>query len=336
MFYCSGIVLLLSLAALTKSAQVPFSSWLPAAIAAPTPVSALVHSSTLVTAGIFLIIRLRYSFPLREGVCIILLLTGSTTCLLGGWAATLENDIKKIIALSTLRQLGVIVFCLGLNFPSLRLFHLYTHALFKALLFLAAGHILILTFGSQDIRNIGGVGVLVPLTCVIFNISRLCLMGGPFLRAFYSKHIILEKIFMRPVRVFRLGVILVATFITAKYVSRTLKSVSWDKSVSPLFNRYSGLFTRLPTRLLAIGAIRAGKLFVSLEISNLETAFLPRMESNLINLVTIIGIFIGLKPPSHPNKRYFLSTLFFLTPLIYGSVKPFRSFITKIKLLDQG
>jgi len=225
-FYSSGVVLMLCIAALTKRAQFPFSSWLPAAIAAPTPVRALVHSSTLVTAGIFLIIRLSYSLPLDQNVCSILLLCGSVTCLLGGWAATYENDIKKIIALSTLRQLGVIVFSLGLNLPALGLFHLYTHALFKALLFLAAGHILIVTFGVQDIRRIGGVGVIIPMTCIMFNISSLCLIGAPFIRAFYSKHLILEKIFISPINFFRIFIIMVATIFTAKYVSRTLKSIS--------------------------------------------------------------------------------------------------------------
>ena len=134
MFYSSGVVLIFCVAALTKRAQFPFSSWLPAAMAAPTPVRALVHSSTLVTAGIFLILRLSYNLPLSQGICSLLLLCGSVTCLLGGWAATYENDIKKIIALSTLRQLGIMVFRLGINLPALSLFHLYTHALFKACL----------------------------------------------------------------------------------------------------------------------------------------------------------------------------------------------------------
>lgn len=224
-FYFSGIVVLLCVAALTKRAQFPFRSWLPAAIAAPTPVRALVHSSTLVTAGIFVIIRLSYNTPLRRGVIRLLLLCGSVTCLLGGWAATYENDIKKVIALSTLSQLGVIVFRLGMGFPSLGLFHLYAHALFKALLFLTAGHILIITFGNQDIRIIGGLGLIMPFTSSIFTLRSLCLVGAPFLRAFYSKHLILELILFRPLNFVRILIIGVATFITAKYVFRRLKGV---------------------------------------------------------------------------------------------------------------
>lgn len=118
------------------------------------------------------------------------------------------------------------MFSLGLNLPSLALFHLYTHALFKALLFLAAGHILMITFGNQDIRLLGGVGLAMPLVSTIFNIRRLCLVGAPFIRAFYSKHLILEKMFIRRINFFRIILILGATIMTAIYVSRTLKAIS--------------------------------------------------------------------------------------------------------------
>lgn len=117
------------------------------------------------------------------------------------------------------------VFRLGLNFPRLGLFHLYTHALFKALLFLAAGHILIITYGSQDVRMFGGIGLRIPFTSLMFTVRRLCLVGAPFLRAFYSKHLILELILVNPINMVSIIVIIAATFITAKYVFRTLKRV---------------------------------------------------------------------------------------------------------------
>nr|YP_010429297.1 NADH dehydrogenase subunit 5 [Goniobranchus leopardus]USQ67476.1 NADH dehydrogenase subunit 5 [Goniobranchus leopardus] len=336
MFYSSGVILMLCSAALTKSAQFPFSSWLPAAMAAPTPVSALVHSSTLVTAGIFLVIRLSYSLSLSQDICTMLLLCGSLTCLLGGWAATYENDIKKIIALSTLSQLGVMVFSLGMNLPSLGLFHLYTHALFKALLFLAAGHILMVTFGVQDIRMMGGVGVMMPTTCVMFNISSLCLVGAPFMSAFYSKHMILEKMFMSPVNILSVFTMMVATMFTAKYVSRTLKSISWDKTGISLLSSCSNVYTTFPVLVLSLGAIMGGKLILSLEISNLELAFLPGFESSMINFVTIAGISYGLLENSYKKNSFLLSTLFFLTPLVYGSTKPFSALMSKMKMLDNG
>lgn len=335
-FYTSGLVVLLSIAALTKRAQFPFSSWLPAAIAAPTPVRALVHSSTLVTAGIFLIIRLCYNIPLSDGVLSLLLICGSVTCLLGGWAATYENDIKKIIALSTLRQLGVIVFRLGIGFPFLRLFHLYTHALFKALLFLTAGHILIITFGNQDIRMIGGLGIIIPFTSLMFTLRSLCLVGAPFLRAFYSKHLILELILYSPLNLVRVLIILVATFITAKYVFRRLKGVIWSKTNIRIVSGCSDIFRFLPVSILGVGAIIGGELISSIEINNLEYVFLPFSCSRFVNLVTILGCRVGLLVSGNKLKRFSLSTLFFLTPLVYGSPKMFSKFIGYLSVLDYG
>nr|AOQ30887.1 NADH dehydrogenase subunit 5 [Pleurobranchaea novaezealandiae] len=336
MFYFSGVVGMLCFAALTKSAQFPFSSWLPAAMAAPTPVSALVHSSTLVTAGIFLIIRLSYNFPMNENITSMLLFCGSVTCLLGGWAATYENDIKKVIALSTLSQLGVMVFSLGLNLPSLALFHLYTHALFKALLFLAAGHILMITFGNQDIRLLGGVGLAMPLVSTMFNISSLCLVGAPFMSAFYSKHLILEKMFMSSMNFMSMILMLGATMMTAMYVSRTLKAISWSKTVSPMLSGVAGVFTSFPVLLLGAGGIMGGKLLSSVEINNLELAFIPSGSGSLINIITVTGILLGLVVSMVPKNSFSLSTLFFLTPLVYGSMKVFAPLKKSIGLLDYG
>nr|YP_010429310.1 NADH dehydrogenase subunit 5 [Glossodoris acosti]USQ67489.1 NADH dehydrogenase subunit 5 [Glossodoris acosti] len=336
MFYGSGVVLMFCIAALTKSAQFPFSSWLPAAMAAPTPVSALVHSSTLVTAGIFLIIRLSYNLSLSQNICTFLLLCGSLTCLLGGWAATYENDIKKIIALSTLSQLGVMIFSLGMNFPSLSLFHLYTHALFKALLFLAAGHILMVTFGVQDIRMMGGVGMMMPMTCVMFNISSLCLVGAPFMSAFYSKHVILEKMFMSSINLFSMLTMIFATMFTAKYVFRTLKAISWGKTSMFLLSSCSNIYTTVPVLILSLGAIMGGKLILSMEIFDLESVFLPKFEGLIINFITFIGLIYGVLENEKKKRSYILSTLFFLTPLVYGSTKPFSCLLSKMKILDNG
>lgn len=330
-FFRIGLVFILALAGLTKRAQYPFRAWLPAAIAAPTPVRALVHSSTLVTAGIFLIIRLRYNIPLDSTCKLILIFTGSVTCLLGGWAATYENDLKKVIALSTLRQLGVIVFSLGLGLPNLALFHLYTHALFKALLFLAAGNILISRYGSQDIRLLGGIGVSMPYTIVMFNISRLCLVGGPFLRAFYSKHLILEIRASSSLSLVSFLVIIVATFFTAKYVIRTLKCVSWFKPVSPILRVQSNFYTVFPVTLLRVGGVRGGKMFAYIDLANMEVATISMLWRILINLVTISGLVAGFV--SRSSKRYFLSTLFFLSPSL--RVKPIK-LVKALNSLDYG
>jgi len=331
------LVLTLIFAGLTKRAQYPFRSWLPAAMAAPTPVRALVHSSTLVTAGIFLIIRLRYWIPLSDEGCKVLLFCGSVTCLLGGWAATYENDIKKIIALSTLSQLGVIVFCLGLSLPSLALFHLYTHALFKALLFIAAGHVLMATFGSQDIRLLGGIGLLIPFTSVIFAVSRFCLIGAPFLSAFYSKHLILEKILIGgPFPLFRVLLIIVATFFTAKYVSRRVKCVLWSKSECVILSKSNSLAIILPISFLSLGSIIRGKLIYLADLSNLEIAYIPSTLGMVINYVTIAGIVLGLTSWGGQRKSFLLSTIFFLTPIVAKGGVLLSPLISKISSLDHG
>lgn len=145
---------LLILAAMTKRAQIPFSSWLPAAMAAPTPVSALVHSSTLVTAGVYLLIRFNYLYRGRKSEYVLLVL-GCLTILIAGVAAIIEIDIKKVIALSTLSQLGVIFFSLGLDQVFISYFHLISHAYFKAIIFMGAGAIIHSVKDYQDIRKIG-------------------------------------------------------------------------------------------------------------------------------------------------------------------------------------
>nr|YP_009349230.1 NADH dehydrogenase subunit 5 [Sakuraeolis japonica]APZ75716.1 NADH dehydrogenase subunit 5 [Sakuraeolis japonica] len=335
-YYGSGLVLLMCMAALTKSAQFPFSSWLPAAMAAPTPVSALVHSSTLVTAGIFIIIRMSHSTLLDPSVCSVLLFCGSVTCLLGGWAATFENDIKKVIALSTLSQLGVMVFSLGMNFPALGLFHLFTHALFKALLFLAAGHILMVTFGSQDVRQMGGLGLSMPFTALMFTVSSLCLVGAPFMSAFYSKHLILELMMSNPINIVSVLIMMIATFMTAKYVFRTLKGVIWGKSGAALISGCTDIYTFLPVCLLGLGAICGGEFISSLDVGTLEYVFIPSSSSTLINLITLSGIFFGLVAIRMEIKSSTLSTLFFLTPLVYGTPKAFSKLMNVVGVLDYG
>nr|YP_002734952.1 NADH dehydrogenase subunit 5 [Coptosoma bifarium]ABZ01989.1 NADH dehydrogenase subunit 5 [Coptosoma bifarium] len=184
------LFVLISLAAFTKSAQIPFSSWLPAAMAAPTPVSALVHSSTLVTAGVYLLIRF---YSLLENFNLTLLLFLSCmTMFMAGLGANFEFDLKKIIALSTLSQLGLMMGVLFLGGPLMSFFHLLSHAFFKALLFLCAGLIIHAMNGVQDIRYMGFLSNQMPFTFTCFCVSTFSLCGLPFLSGFYSKDFILE------------------------------------------------------------------------------------------------------------------------------------------------
>lgn len=209
-------MILVILAAMTKRAQIPFSAWLPAAIAAPTPVSALVHSSTLVTAGVFLLVR--FSFLIEQhSVIYICLVTGILTMLMAGWVANFENDLKKVIALSTLSQLGLIFMVLGLGEPVLAYFHLVIHALFKSTLFMCAGFVIHNIKGRQDSRFSGLFNFRSPSLGVVFRVTNLALCGFPFLAGFYSKDSVLENTFRGLIGRVLLILVVIATGLTVRY-----------------------------------------------------------------------------------------------------------------------
>nr|UZI00051.1 NADH dehydrogenase subunit 5 [Andricus mairei]UZI00103.1 NADH dehydrogenase subunit 5 [Andricus mairei]UZN92494.1 NADH dehydrogenase subunit 5 [Andricus mairei]UZN92520.1 NADH dehydrogenase subunit 5 [Andricus mairei] len=176
---------------MTKSAQIPFSMWLPAAMAAPTPVSSLVHSSTLVTAGIYLLIRFNNIFMLNN-MNLMIMYIGLMTMLVSSMNALMEFDFKKIIAFSTLSQLGLMMLMLSLNLTNYVFFHLISHAMFKSLLFLCSGVMIHFMSGVQDIRFMGSLINEVPLVIMYFNFSNLSLCGFPFLSGFYSKDLLYE------------------------------------------------------------------------------------------------------------------------------------------------
>nr|YP_010397351.1 NADH dehydrogenase subunit 5 [Glycyphana fulvistemma]UQJ77458.1 NADH dehydrogenase subunit 5 [Glycyphana fulvistemma] len=219
-FEMTIISILIVLAAMTKSAQIPFSSWLPAAMAAPTPVSSLVHSSTLVTAGVYLLIR--FNHCMSSSLLSVLLFIGTMTMFMAGLGANYEYDLKKIIALSTLSQLGLMMAILALGEYKLAFFHLLTHALFKALLFMCAGAMIHSMGNNQDIRYMGSLVNQMPLTCSYFMISNLSLCGLPFLAGFYSKDLILEVMSMSYVNVYIYIVFFLSTGLTVCYTFRLI------------------------------------------------------------------------------------------------------------------
>ena len=204
--------------AITKRAQIPYSAWLPAAMAAPTPVSALVHSSTLVTAGVYLLIR--FSSLSRESMNWALFVIASLTMFMSGLVAFYEYDLKKIIALSTLSQLGVMIFSISIGLPQLAFFHLVTHALFKALLFLCAGVIIHGNQNSQDIRSYGSLILNFPVIGSCLNLANLSLCGLPFLSGFYSKDIIVELAAQNCWNQFIIRIIFIALGLTVAYSVR--------------------------------------------------------------------------------------------------------------------
>nr|URX53636.1 NADH dehydrogenase subunit 5 [Bifiditermes sp. 2 AB-2022a] len=212
------ISFLVVLAAMTSSAQIPFSSWLPAAMAAPTPVSALVHSSTLVTAGVYLLIR--FSPVFSGGLCTFLFLVSGFTMFMAGLGANFEYDLSSVIALSTLSQLGLMIGAVSIGLVSFAFFHLLTHALFKALLFMCAGVIIHTMSDSQDIRFMGNLSFQMPFTSVCLGVSSFALCGMPFLAGFYSSDLILEAAAFSNINVIGFLLFFISTGLTVCYSFR--------------------------------------------------------------------------------------------------------------------
>nr|YP_010882122.1 NADH dehydrogenase subunit 5 [Sungaya inexpectata]WID87023.1 NADH dehydrogenase subunit 5 [Sungaya inexpectata] len=208
-------------AGMTKSAQIPFSPWLPAAMAAPTPVSSLVHSSTLVTAGVYLLIRFNPLY-VNSSLSMFLLFISLVTMFMAGVCANFEFDLKSIIALSTLSQLGLMMAILSFGYVYLAFFHLLTHALFKALLFMCSGVVIHSFKDCQDIRWLGNIFIQMPLTCICFVISSLCLCGLPFLSGFYSKDLILEFYSVGYINLFSYLIFYFSTGLTVSYSFRLI------------------------------------------------------------------------------------------------------------------
>jgi NADH-quinone oxidoreductase subunit L len=190
----TAICILLFIGAMGKSAQFPLHVWLPDSMEGPTPISALIHAATMVTAGIFMVARMSPLFELSDTALSFVMIIGAITALFMGFLGIIQNDIKRVIAYSTLSQLGYMTVALGASAYSVAVFHLMTHAFFKALLFLAAGSVIIAMHHDQDIRNMGGLRKYMPITWITSLIGSLALIGTPFFSGFYSKDSIIEAV----------------------------------------------------------------------------------------------------------------------------------------------
>nr|YP_009754268.1 NADH dehydrogenase subunit 5 [Anterastes babadaghi]QGL09063.1 NADH dehydrogenase subunit 5 [Anterastes babadaghi] len=347
MFYISMMVVL---AAMTKSAQIPFSSWLPAAMAAPTPVSALVHSSTLVTAGVYLLIRFNQVITevwLAKG----LLLIAGLTMFMAGLGANFEFDLKKIIALSTLSQLGLMMSILAMGFPKLAFFHLLTHALFKALLFMCAGALIHNMKDSQDIRFMGNICSQMPLTAACFNISNLALCGMPFLAGFYSKDLILEIVELSYINMFSFFLYFFSTGLTVCYSLRLVYYSMTGEFNSTSFHPLNDEgWTMLKGMLvLTIMAIMGGCVLSWVLFPSPSMICLPSALKLLALIVSLIGGWLGYEVSKLPLSYNLMSLKTYMLSNFLGSMwfMPFIStygvsfvplFLGKqiYKTLDQG
>nr|YP_011009678.1 NADH dehydrogenase subunit 5 [Hygia opaca]WPV77670.1 NADH dehydrogenase subunit 5 [Hygia opaca] len=293
-FYNWGYMLCLFiiLASFTKSAQIPFSSWLPAAMAAPTPVSALVHSSTLVTAGVYLLIR--FSSLLFQFDTSFFLLLSMLTMFMSGLGANFEYDLKKIIALSTLSQLGFMMSILFMGYPIIAFFHLLTHAFFKALLFLCAGLIIHCMNDSQDIRHMGLLINYLPYTSTCFGVANLSLCGLPFLSGFYSKDMVLDFMTMTYFNLFIYILFFISVGLTVSYSMRLIYycMVSYSGLFTYCFYHESLIMMRSMVFLVFMGVLSGGMLSWML-FPCLDMLIIP-LECKLMPIFFILlGMFLG-------------------------------------------
>nr|WMV00187.1 NADH dehydrogenase subunit 5 [Kikihia angusta] len=288
------MLIMIIIASFTKSAQIPFSSWLPAAMAAPTPVSALVHSSTLVTAGVYLMIRFS-NIILNFDYIQVFMLISILTMLMSGISANFEFDLKKIIALSTLSQLGIMMTIIMFGYPMLSFFHLIVHALFKATLFLCAG-ILIHNFNNnQDIRVMGCLSFQMPLTITMMNIANMSLCGIPFMSGFYSKDLIMETMCSSHINLLTMMFMYIGIGLTSFYSARlTFFSMNMNYNFYKLSLLSENMNNMIKSIIiLSIYSIFSGSMLSWLMFNDPIMIFMP-IEGKLLALMfSMLGIWLG-------------------------------------------
>lgn len=338
------ILLILIIAFFTKRAQIPFSSWLPAAMAAPTPVSSLVHSSTLVTAGIYILIRFHYLIFKNDLLLFYILIRGLLTIILSGLSANFEYDLKKIIAYSTLSQLGLIVMIIGIKNFELAFFHLIIHAIFKSIIFICSGVIIHSYSNNQDIRFIGLAANFIPFTTMVFFISRLSLCGIPFFSGFYSKDQILEILIINNLNFIIYLIIIIRTGLTISYSIRLIYYLfNGPIRFLPIINLKDFKVMNFSILILFIITLNLGYLLNLLIFSIIDEIYLLKIEKILILLITILFIFLRLyinllfKFLNINFLIYFSGKIWFLydlNKLIVLNFLKIRFFL--IKIIDKG
>nr|YP_010944742.1 NADH dehydrogenase subunit 5 [Liocranchia reinhardtii]WMC20840.1 NADH dehydrogenase subunit 5 [Liocranchia reinhardtii] len=339
--------LFIMIAGMTKSAQIPFSSWLPAAMAAPTPVSALVHSSTLVTAGVFLFIRFFKYLNSYEWFSIFMVYVSILTTIMSGVCALYEYDMKKIIALSTLSQLGVMMMSLGLGMPMLALFHLYTHAMFKALLFMCGGNIIHCFSGKQDMRQMSNVSKLLPVTTMFLNISNMALCGLPFLGGFYSKDLIIESLISGNMNLVLLSLGLFGVCLTVLYSMRFSFYTIWCNESSEVYSNMNDgdLKMIFPMSMLVMGALWGGFIFQSLFCQFSVEFFFPTFMKLFVPILIVSSLLMsfgfwdkGSMTKNFGILNYINSSMWFLSSFIcYPMMNSMKSITnSSLKVVDMG
>ncbi|MDC3231328.1 NADH-quinone oxidoreductase subunit L [Candidatus Pelagibacter sp.] len=310
------ISLLLFIGAMGKSAQILLHTWLPDAMEGPTPVSALIHAATMVTAGVFLVVRCSPIYEYSELALNIITIVGMSTAFFAASIALVQTDIKKIIAYSTCSQLGYMFFAAGVGAYNVAMFHLFTHAFFKALLFLGSGSVIHAFKDEQDINNMGGIRRKLPYTYALMIIGTLALTGFPLLSGFYSKDAIIEFAYLsgKTTGFYAAGVGIFTAFLTSIYswrlIFKTFHGEYNNKEIKIEDTHESPLVMIIPLLLLAIGAIFSGFIFKELFIS----------ESGINNFWRGSIFFLQPLSTDHPPLWFLLLTPVLVTmsiPLAY-------------------
>tara|TARA_B100000989_G_scaffold208425_1_gene158020 strand:- start:4499 stop:6406 length:1908 start_codon:yes stop_codon:yes gene_type:complete len=352
--YIDFACLFLFFGAMAKSAQIPLHVWLPDSMEGPTPISALIHAATMVTAGIFMVARLSPLYELALFTNDFILLIGASTALFIGVIAIFENDIKKVIAFSTISQLGYMVAALGINAYSTSFFHLYTHAFFKALLFLCAGSVIMSLHHNQDIRKMGGLKSKLPITYISFLIGTLCIIGFPFTSGFFSKDLILEVMLYKNNTISFIAylMLLFGALVTTIYSLRLLFFVFYNEyRGNDLHNiKEQSMIIIFPLIILSILSIFSGyliKVFVELPIFMYQAevnyyddmiSFIKHGIFSPASVALILGFVIAKKLYKDNIKTKFLDNKFInnIAIIIKSKYKFDEFFIYFSKLLKNS
>nr|YP_010878993.1 NADH dehydrogenase subunit 5 [Batracomorphus lineatus]WHE42645.1 NADH dehydrogenase subunit 5 [Batracomorphus lineatus] len=307
-FYNFNIFILLVVSSFTKSAQVPFSSWLPMAMSAPTPISSLVHSSTLVTAGVYLLIRFYSNLFLFNSFFVMLSIM---TILFSSFCSIYEFDLKSIIALSTLSQLGLMMFSIFMGFSDFSFFHLISHAMFKSLMFLCSGIFIYYMNDNQDIRYIGSVSLLMPFSSSCFNISNICLCGIPFLSGFFSSDLIFESFSFNSYSLFLYIMFYISVGMTCFYSIRLFYYCffsSFNMGCYICFYDYYNLMSVSVFFLSFMSIFFGGFIFWFFDL-NLYFLYFPFLMKLMTLIFILMGFFFGYE--FCLMKFYFFNIIFY-------------------------